>query len=73
MILLSSSIERELVRCNQSAEEGYKLANAKFSDIKHTLIDATNSLSKTDAKQSKVKRIKKTELVETQKSVIAKA
>ena len=64
---MSSSIERELVRCRQSAEEGYNLANAKYSDIKNTLIDASKSLSKTDAEQSKVKRIQNTELVENQK------
>ena len=67
MVVLSSSIERELVRCRQSAEEGYELANAKYSDISNTLIDATNSLSKTDKEQSQVSRIKNTELVEKQK------
>ena len=65
---MSSAIERELVRCIQSAEEGYDLANAKYSDIKNTLIDATKSLSKTDAEQSQVSRIRNTELVERQKS-----
>lgn len=65
---MSSSIERELIRCRQSAEEGYELANAKYSDIKNTLIDAANSLSKTDKEQSQVSRIRNTELVEKQKS-----
>jgi len=65
---LSSSIERELVRCRQSAEEGYELANAKYSDIKNTLVDAAKTLSKTDAEQSQVSRIRNTELVEKQKS-----
>ena len=66
--MLSSSIERELIRCRQSAEEGYELSNAKYSDIKDTLIDADNSLSKTDAEQSQVSRIRNTELVAKQKS-----
>ncbi|MBR0288538.1 MAG: 50S ribosome-binding GTPase, partial [Selenomonadaceae bacterium] len=65
---MSSSIERELERCRQSAEEGYALANAKYSDIKNTLIDAANSLSKTDKEQSQVSRIRNSELVEKQKS-----
>ena len=65
---MSSSIERELIRCRQSAEEGYELANAKYSDIKNTLIDAANSLSKTDKEQSQVSRIRNSELVENQKS-----
>ena len=65
---MSSSIERELVKCRQSAEEGYELANAKYSDIKNTLIDAANSLSKTDKEQSQVSRIRNTALVEKQKS-----
>lgn len=64
---MSNSIERELVRCKQSAEEGYDLASAKYSDIKNTLIEAANSLSKTDAEQSQVKRIQNTELVAKQK------
>lgn len=66
--MLNDSIERELVRCKQSAEEGYALANAKYSDIKNTLIDAAKTLSKTDAEQSQVSRIRNTELVEKQKS-----
>ena len=65
---MSSSIERELERCRQSAEEGYDLANAKYSDIKNTLIDAANTLSKTDAEQSQVQRIQNTELVDKQKA-----
>ena len=68
MIVLGSSIERELARCRQSAEEGYNLANAKYSDIKNTLIDAAKTLSKTDAEQSQVSRIRNSELVENQKS-----
>lgn len=68
MIVLSSSIERELERCKQSAEEGYELANAKYSDIKNTLIDAANSLSKTDKEQSQVSRIRNSELVKKQTS-----
>lgn len=67
---MSSSIERELVKCRQSAEEGYELANAKYSDIKNTLIDADKSLSKTDAEQNQVSRIRNTELVENQKNAL---
>ena len=55
---MSSSMDYELVRCRQSAEEGYNLANAKYSDIKNTLIDAERSLSKTDTEQNQVTRIK---------------
>ena len=65
---MSDSIKRELARCKESAEEGYELANDKYSEIKDTLIDAAQSLSKTDAEQSQVKRIKNTELVERQKN-----
>ena len=65
---MNSSIERELERCRQSAEEGYDLANAKYSDIKNTLIDAAKTLSKTDAEQSQVQRIQNTELVDKQKA-----
>lgn len=64
---MSSSIERELVKCKQSAEEGYELANAKYAEIKDTLIEAARNLSKTDMEQSQVSRIRNTELVEKQK------
>ena len=66
--MLNISIERELVRCRQSAEEGYDLANAKYSDIKNTLTDAARSLSRTDAEQNQVRRIQNTELVEKQQA-----
>ena len=64
----NSSIEQELKKCRQSAEEGYELANAKYNDIKNTLIDAARSLSKTDAEQNEIQRIQNTELVENQKA-----
>ena len=67
---MSSSIERELVRCRQSAEEGYDLANTKYSDIKNTLIEASRNLSQTSAEQSQVSRIRNTELVENQKNAL---
>ncbi|MBQ4403288.1 MAG: 50S ribosome-binding GTPase [Selenomonadaceae bacterium] len=64
---MSTSIERELERCRQSAEEGYKLAQENFSEIKATLLDAAISLDKIDREQNQVKRLRNTELVETQK------
>ena len=64
---MSSSIERELARCRESAEEGYALASAKYSDIENTLLDAQNSLSKTDAEQQ-VSRLKNDELVANQQA-----
>lgn len=67
-VLSDTSIERELQKCRESAEEGYSLANAKYSDIKNTLNNAANSLSKTDAEQNQVTRIRNTELVEKQKT-----
>ena len=67
-----SSMEQELAKCCESAEEGYALANAKYGDIKKTLTDAANSLSKTDAEQSQVSRIRNTELVENQKKELQK-
>ena len=51
---MSSSIERELERCRQSAEEGYALASGKYAEIKNTLTDAAKSLSKIDAEQNKI-------------------
>ena len=63
---MSSSIDYELGQCRQSAEEGYKIANAKYSDINNTLADAEKSLSKTDREQSQDSRIKNTELVAKQ-------
>lgn len=71
-MLRNPSMEQELAKCHESAEEGYALANAKYSDIKKTLTDAANSLSKTDAEQSQVSRIRNTELVENQKKELQK-
>jgi len=64
---MSSSIERELERCRQSAEEGYALASGKYAEIKNTLVDAAESLSKIDAEQNKITRIQNVELVDNQK------
>ena len=69
---MSSSIKRELEKCQQSAEEGYTLASGKYAKIKNTLIDAAESLSKTDAEQNKVKRIQNVELVDKQKDGLQK-
>ena len=61
-----TSIEQELAKCRESAEEGFRLASDNYNEIKDTLVEAGRSLSKTDAEQSQVSRIKNTELVETQ-------
>lgn len=64
---MSTSIERELVRCRQSAEEGYQLAQENFNEIKATLLDAAKKLSATDREQNQITRLRNTELIETQK------
>lgn len=64
---MNDEIEHELAKCRQAAEEGYALASGKYNEIRQTLFDAANSLAKTDAEQSEVKRIKNTALVDKQK------
>ena len=64
---MSTSIERELVRCREFAEEGYRLAQENFNEIKATLLDAAKKLSATDKEQNQVTRLRNTELIETQK------
>ena len=54
--------------CRVSAEEGYRLAQEKYDEIKTTLKDAEQKLSQTDAEQNKVERIQNTKLVENQKN-----
>ena len=63
---MNSSIEYELEKCRQSAREGYELASGKYNAIKQTLINAADTLSRTDAEQNKVTRIQNTELIEKQ-------
>ncbi len=62
-----STIEQELAKCRESAEEGFKLAAGKYNEIKDTLIAESRNLSQTDAEQNEIERIQNTELVDTQK------
>ena len=64
---MSTSIERELIRCRESAEEGYQFAQENFNEIKETLLDASKKLSATDREQNQITRLRNTELIETQK------
>ena len=64
---MSISIENELVKFRQSAEEGYNMAKREFDDIKQTLIEAAQTLDKTDTEQNRMWRIRNTELIDKQK------
>ena len=61
------NLERDLQECRATAEEGYLLAKDKYYEIKNTLLGAAKSLSKTDAEQNEISRIKNSKLVEKQK------
>lgn len=63
-----SSMEQELAKCRESAEEGFQLAAAKYNEIKDALIEEMRSLSGTDSEQNEIQRIQNTELVENQKN-----
>lgn len=62
-----TSIERELQKCRESAEEGYKLATNNYNEIKNAVIEEAQRLSSTSAEQVQFSRIKSTELVDKQK------
>ena len=64
---MTNSIEYELEKCRQSAQEGYELASGKYNAIRQTLKEAADTLQKTDVEQNQVKRIQNTELIEKQK------
>ena len=57
---MSDSIEFELAKCGQYAEEGYHLAITKYDEIKNVLHRAEEKLSKIHAEQNQVKRIRHT-------------
>ena len=62
-----TSIEKELQRCRESAEEGYSLASRKYDEIKNALIEESRRLSSAGTEQILFPRIKSTELVDKQK------
>ena len=62
------NLNKELQECQDAAEEGYKLAQLRYEEIKAALAASEIKLSQTDAEQKQVKRIKDTELVAKQKA-----
>lgn len=62
-----TSIEQELKKCRESAEEGYRLASGNYDAIKNAIIEENRKLSSASAEQVKFSRIKSTELVDKQK------
>ena len=67
-----TTIERELTKCRESAEEGYRLAAENYNKIKDTLVEAAHKLNAADTEQNQFTRIKNTELVDTQKGELKK-
>ena len=63
----NTSIEKELQKCRESAEEGYKLAADNYNEIQNALTEESQRLSSTSAEQVKFSRIKSSELVDKQK------
>ena len=56
----NNSIEEELKKCRQSAEEGFQLAVENYNKIKDTLVEESRNLTQTDAEQNEIQRIQKT-------------
>ena len=65
-------LKKELERCEKSAEEGFKLANAQHEEIERTLVDAKKRLADANNEQNQVERIQNTELIKDQQSELEK-
>lgn len=65
-----ANLKAELKRCEIAAEEGYKIADENYVEIKKTLVEERQRISVANAEQNKVDRIKNTDLIQKQESEI---
>lgn len=67
-----TSIEQELAKCRESAEEGYQLASTNYNEITETIVEADRKLNDAGTAQVQFSRIKSSELVDKQKEELRK-
>ena len=63
-----TSLDDELAKCRESADEGYRLAKKNYDEIRATLNEAAEKLNQTDREQNQVERIQNTDLVKEQRN-----
>ena len=63
-----TSLDAELAKCRESADEGYQLAKSNYDEILATLNEASDKLNQTDREQNQVERIHNTALVDEQRN-----
>lgn len=61
-----SVLKNELQKCRETAEEGYKLASQKYSEIEKNIADEKKRIEETFSEQDKISRISNTEIVKNQ-------
>lgn len=66
-----AEMEAELNACREYAENGYKLAQEKFDEMKKTLADEMEKLNHADDAQDQIERVENTKLIEEQKRRLA--
>ena len=69
---IDSSMEQELAKCREAAEEGRQLASENYNEIKSTIAEAAQQLNDANAEQNQFARIKSSELVDKQKAELRK-
>lgn len=67
-----SMLKDELQKCRETAEEGYKLASQKYSEIEKNIAEEKVRIEKILSEQDKISRIPNTEIVETQNQELQK-
>ena len=64
----STSLDAELAKCREAADEGFKLAKSNYEEIRATLNAAADKLSQTAREQKQVDRIHDTALIDEQRN-----
>ena len=64
----SGSLDAELAKCREAADEGFKLAKSNYEEIHATLNAAADKLNQTAREQKQVDRIHDTALIDEQRN-----
>ncbi len=64
----STSLDAELAKCREAADEGFKIAKSNYEEINATLNAAADKLNQTAREQKQVDRIHDTALIDEQRN-----
>lgn len=68
----NQDIEKALTECRSAAEEGYQIADEKYTEILATLYEESQHLDDANAEQNQVDRIKNDDLIKNQETELGK-